>query len=125
MLYNVGLVSAVQQSESVIIYIYPLFLVSLSHLGHHRALSGVLYSRFSLITYFIHSINNVYVNPNLLMGFPCGSAGKESAYNVGDLGSVPGLGRSLEKEKAAHSSILAWRIPWTIQSMGLQRVGHE
>ena len=28
------------------------------------------------------------------MGFPCGSAGKESACNVGDLGSVPGLARS-------------------------------
>ena len=28
------------------------------------------------------------------MGFPCGSAGKESACNAGDLGSVPGLGRS-------------------------------
>ena len=26
--------------------------------------------------------------------FPCGSAGKESAYNVGDLGSIPGLDRS-------------------------------
>ena len=30
----------------------------------------------------------------LVLGFPCGSAGKESACNVGDLGSVPGLGRS-------------------------------
>ena len=28
------------------------------------------------------------------MGFPCGSAGKESDCNVGDLGSIPGLGRS-------------------------------
>ena len=28
------------------------------------------------------------------MGFPCGSAGKESTCNAGDLGSVPGLGRS-------------------------------
>ena len=28
------------------------------------------------------------------MGFPCGSAGNESACNVGDLGSIPGLGRS-------------------------------
>ena len=28
------------------------------------------------------------------MGFPCGSAGKEFAHNVGDLGSIPGLGRS-------------------------------
>jgi len=27
-------------------------------------------------------------------GFPCGSAGKESALSAGDLGSIPGLGRS-------------------------------
>ena len=31
----------------------------------------------------------------------------------------------LEKGKATHSSILTWGIPWTIQSMGLQRVGHD
>ena len=36
----------------------------------------------------------------------------------------------LEKGVATHSSILAWRIPWTeepngLQSMGLQRVGHD
>ena len=87
------------------------------------------------------------------MGFPCGLAGKESAWNVGDLGLIPVLGRfpgegivyplqyswasvlaqmvknppairetwvwsldwedPLEKEKATHSSILTWRIPWT------------
>ena len=50
----------------------------------------------------------------LFLGFPCGSASKESAYNVGDLGLIPGLGRSLEKAKATHSSVLAWRIPWTV-----------
>ena len=33
------------------------------------------------------------------MDFNCGSAGKESAYNVGDLGSTPGLGRSPGEEK--------------------------
>ena len=33
------------------------------------------------------------------MGFPCGSAGKESACNVGDLGSIPGLGRHPGEEK--------------------------
>ena len=45
---------------------------------------------------------------------------------------VPSLGWEdpLEKKKATHSSILAWRIPWTeepgrLQSMGLQRVGHD
>ena len=32
---------------------------------------------------------------------------------------------ALEKGKATHSSILTWRIPWTIQSMGSQRVGHD
>ena len=30
----------------------------------------------------------------VFLGFPCGSASKESACNVGDLGSIPGLGRS-------------------------------
>ena len=30
----------------------------------------------------------------------------------------------LDKEKATHSSILAWRIPWTVESMGSQRAGH-
>ena len=33
------------------------------------------------------------------MGFPCGSAGKESACNMGDLGLIPGLGRSLGEGK--------------------------
>ena len=34
-----------------------------------------------------------------ILGFPCGSAGKESACTVGDLGSIPGLGRSLGEGK--------------------------
>ena len=45
---------------------------------------------------------------------------------------VQSLGRKdpLEKGMATHSCILAWRIPWTeelggLQSIGLQRVGHE
>ena len=87
----------------------------------------VLYSRFSLVIYFIHS--SVYMSipisqfiPSasflplcpiacslslclyfcfgnrfvciIFQGFPCDSAGKESTCNVGDLGSIPGLGRS-------------------------------
>ena len=98
-------------------------------------------------------------------GFLGSSAGKESAYEVGDCISIPRLGRSagegisyplqyswaslvaqlvknpppmretwvqslgwedpLEKGKAIHSSILAWRTPWTVLSMGSQRVGHN
>ena len=88
------------------------------------------------------------------INFPDSSVGKESAYNAGDPGLIPGSGRfpgegigyplqyswaslvaqlvrnlpamqetwvrslgwedPLEKGKAAHSSILAWRIPWTV-----------
>ena len=57
-------------------------------------------------------------------------SGKESAYNVGDAGDMWEMCRfdtwvenSLEEEMATHSSILAWKIPWTegpnrLQSMG-------
>ena len=89
----------------------------------------------------------------VFLGFPCGSAGKESSCSARDLCLIPGLGRSpgegkgyplqyswvspvvqlvknlpemqetpvrflgwedlLEKGTATHSSMLAWRIPWT------------
>ena len=51
------------------------------------------------------------------LGFPGGSAGKESACNVGDLGSNPGLGRVPGERNGYYSSILAWRIPWTIHGV--------
>ena len=38
-------------------------------------------------------IDEIYMGL-VIVGFPCGSAGKESAYNAGDLGSILGLGRS-------------------------------
>ena len=99
------------------------------------------------------------------LGFHSSSAGKASASNAGDPGSVPELGRSpgegigyplqyswaslviqlvknlpamretwvqslgwedpLEEGKATHSSVLAWRIQWTVQSLGSRRVGHD
>ena len=59
-----------------------------------------------------------------------GSDGKESTCNAGDSGLIPGSEDPLETGMATHSSILAWRIPWMedpggLQSMGLQRVGHN
>ena len=39
------------------------------------------------------------MHSSLPSGFPCGSAGKESACSEGDLGSIPGLGRSPEEGK--------------------------
>ena len=55
-----------------------------------------------------------------IQGFPSGSVGKESAYNAGDLGSIPGSGRYPGEEMATHSSILAWRISWTEEPGRLQ-----
>ena len=55
---------------------------------------------------------------------------KNLPANAGDAGSIPGWEDPMEKGMATYSSILAWRIPWTeesggLQSMGLQRVGHD
>ena len=59
-----------------------------------------------------------------------GSKGEESDCNAGDLVQTLGQEDSLKKRIATHSSILAWRIPWTeepgrLQSMGSQRVRHD
>ena len=53
-------------------------------------------------------------------------SGKNFACNAGELGLIPGLGRSPGEGNATHCNILAWEIPWTeepggLQSMGLQK----
>ena len=50
----------------------------------------------------------------VFLGFPGGSAGKESACNVGDLGLIPGLGRFPGEGKDYPLHILAWGSPWTV-----------
>ena len=55
--------------------------------------------------------------------FPGGSNGEKSTCNAGDLGSIPGWEDPLEKGAATHSSILAWRIPWTEEPGRLQLWG--
>ena len=67
-----------------------------------------------------------YFNKSLLEKLAT-SDSKELACNVGDPGSIPGKEDPLEKGKATHSSILAWRIPWAeepgkLQSMGSRRL---
>ena len=57
---------------------------------------------------------NMYYLASSEQAFPGGSAGKESACNAGDMGSIPGLGRCPGEREATHPSILAWRIPWTV-----------
>ena len=48
---------------------------------------------------------------------------RESACNAGDLGLIPGLRRSLEKEMATHSNMLAWKTPWTEKPGRLYSMG--
>ena len=52
-----------------------------------------------------------------------GADSKQSTYNAGDPSSIPGLEYPLEKGMDTHSSLLAWRIPWTEEPGGLQSVG--
>ena len=49
--------------------------------------------------------------------------GKESAYNAGEQGSIPGREDALEEEMTNNFRILAWRIPWAEEPGGLQSVG--
>ena len=76
------------------------------------------------------SINIIYIYILYTMNFP----GAHTAKNLLAMQEtwVQSLGWEdpLEKGMATHSSILAWRIPWTeepggLQSMGSQRVGHD
>ena len=69
----------------------------------------------------------------IIPDFPGGPVVKNPPANAGatgDVGLIPGSGRSLEKKMATHSTIFVWEIPWTeepggLQSMGPQRVGHN
>ena len=119
----------------------PVFLPGKSH--GQRSLGG--YSpwghkrvRHDLVTkqqLYIH----IYVCPflqlsafQIILGFPCGSVGKESACNAGDtgdMGLIPGVGR-FPGGNGKPLKFFAWRIPWTeepgwLQSMGSQRVRHD
>ena len=48
-----------------------------------------------------------------------------NAEDIRDVGSIPRSGRSLEEGMSTHSSILAWRIPWTEEPGGLQCMGSQ
>ena len=58
-------------------------------------------------------------------GFPQWLSGKESVCNAGNPGSIPGMEDPQATGTATHSRFLACRIPWTVQSIGFQTVGHN
>ena len=67
--------------------------------------------RSKVALFSVMYLSACYLSSGTLLSrcFGCGSDGKEFACNVGDLGWED----PLEKGMATHSSILAWRIPWT------------
>ena len=96
-----------------------------------RAFPLAVYFAYGEVHFPCYSLNLSY--PLLPLGFPCGSAGEESACNAGDLGSIPGLGRSPGEGKGyplQYSGLeKAWRIPREFHGLcspwGSQRVGHD
>ena len=61
-------------------------------------------------------------------GFPGDAMVKNPPANVGDArdaGSIPGWEDPLEKEMATHSSIFAWRTPWTGEPAGLESLASQ
>ena len=74
--------------------------------------SGALFFTYS----FIEQICVCQLSCSKVLGFPGGSAGKESACNVGDLGLIPGLGRSPGEENGYPLQYSGLEL--TVQSMG-------
>ena len=82
----------------------------------------------SLSNSFSHRRSQICLNilSSTFFSFPGGSDSKQSACNVGDLGSIPGSGRYPgEGNGPTQWSILAWRIPWTEKPGGLQSMGSQ
>ena len=84
--------------------------ISYQHFGQENFPSCCLFPYLDIHCYIIDFIWN-YI---LFYCFPGASEGKVSACNAGDLSLIPGLGTSLEKEMATHSSTLAWKIPYQL-----------
>ena len=75
-----------------------------------------------------HEWESVYIKYSVLQGimrFPGGPVVKNPPVNTGDAGSIPGWGRSLEKQMATHSRILDWEFPWTEETSRLQSMGSQ
>ena len=90
-------------------------------LGHPYPLQGTdSDSQFSVMLNFRRDFQDIKE-----VGFPCGSAGKESACSAGELGSVPGLGRSPGEGKGYPLQYSGLEYSTDCIAIGSQRVGHH
>ena len=80
------------------------------------------YSWFPMLCYFQVYSKVIQLYIYIYLGLPLGSAGKESACNAGDGGSIPGSGRSPQVAMTTVSSIPARRIPWRVELSRLQSI---
>ena len=78
-----------RSSKASILWCSPFLRVQLSH-PYMTTEKTTALTRWT----FVGKVMSLLLNMLSRLGFPCGSAGKESTCNAGDLGSIPGLGRS-------------------------------
>ena len=120
-------------SRAVLVFCVDIFRICLLYIIVFCFSSGLsvcfLTRLFSLFIFNIIT-NTFECKYTMLLGSPGVSVVKNPPADAGD--AVWSLGREgpLEEEMATHSSILAWRIPWTeepggLQSLGLQRVRQD
>ena len=120
----------------------PNFIIYKLYAGQGKSFNLCLYlENMDENSYFYYSVyfiikKGILINFNISitrLGFPGSSAIKNlpELHELQELQvRILGSRRSLEEGMATHSSILAWRIPWTeepgnLQSTELQRVGHD
>ena len=101
----------------------PYSLTQPEHSDLKQSATCLIYSKLHPLLSFNILIESTAKHPLIyteLYGFCGGSGGKESACKLGDLGSIPQLGRSPGERNGTHSSALAWKIPWTEEPGRLQ-----
>ena len=86
---------------------------------NNSVLSEIIYPRYIYITAITFIPHKEMQELKSLMAAVVVKNLPAKAGDIRDSGLIPGSGRSLEKEMATHSSILAWEIPWTEEPGGL------
>ena len=93
-------------------------------------ISGQTVQVYQLELASVENQNNDDLDKTEFLYSICGAFPGVSPCNMGDLGSIPGLGRSPGEGHVNLLQFFAWRIPWAeetgrLQSMGLKRVRHD